>query len=75
MNKGWTIADESMGTRSSHPKCVQHVGAHRHSMDGVHLPIHLLVPLLEAQTRICGEECTCSVSAFTISFSGSQVQL
>jgi hypothetical protein len=48
VTKGWAIADERMGMNASHPVCVQAVGAYRHSMDGVHLAVHWLVPLLEA---------------------------
>ena len=69
MTKGWAIADGRMGKSVSRPACVQVVGAHRHSTDGVHFAIYSLVPLLEALPELLGEDCTCSVSAVMMPFS------
>ena len=75
MTKGWAITDGSMGKRASHPACVQVVGAHWHSTDGVHLAVHLLVPLLEAQHELWGDDYTCSVSGSTMPFGEGWIKL
>jgi hypothetical protein len=75
VTKGWAIADGRMGTCASHPACVQVVGAHWHSTDGVHLAVHLLVLLLEAQHELWVDDYTCSVSGFTMPFSECRMKL
>jgi hypothetical protein len=75
VTKGWAIADGRMSTNTSRPVCVQVVGAYRHSTGGVHLAIHSMVPLLEAQHELWGDDCTCSVSGSTMPFSECWMKL